>query len=784
MELGVAVGLFVLVAGLITATITGSVSTEVNQRTQGALTTTLTDLVTAVEANPYSQLIENSWTPPSSCTSTDKGTAATSCVTVLGTRYTVHYSRQVGPDVAGQSTGSAAYISITATTTGPDGHTVSYSAQVDEPVVGYQTGDGVLELRLGIAQQGFDGPVYLMHGTTQVASGRPDTNGVVLLRAAASTCTTTSPCTVALTPSSTDPDLAGGWALTGGIVSGSSADIALVAGQVTLASGNVGLAGSIRLDLAGAPASSVAPDLDSYAGTGVAGTTGAGGAATSAELDGPAGVAVDGAGNVFVANSTSCEVDEITATTGVLSVVAGDGTCGSSGTGGTAASAELDHPTGLAVTPSGVLYIGTTTTCRVREVTGGTISTVAGNGTCGASTSGSATGTPLGSINALAVTATGTLYVGQSTYCQVDRVSGGTITTIAGTGSCGTSYTSGGAATSQQLADVWGLAVDAAGNLYISDGTANLVTVLPDSTGSLYGVAVAPGNLYTVASNATPGVPAAGAGHLTAVTGVAIGAGGTLFVASQGTDSLDRISPAGVAAVVAGTGTAGSGGSGGLASSAQLGSPYGLVAGPDGSLYVANTSTDLVDHLVYAVDSALAPGSVCLWGTFPDGVSSVSVPFCNTTAATSIVISQYPDPHNAALEVPVPPGATVTLSTDDPAQMCPQEPGMERYTPTGWRAGAVCTSWTWGAPTSLVEIDGRSRVFTGATVTVRYGVTSWYEVVWRSPADAPVTGAGNTSTWSQPRLSQSCSADGSCTPTPPLDYEAMYCTASKPSCLT
>src|SRR5207247_5607121 len=119
--------------------------------------------------------------------------------------------------------------------------------------------------------------------------------------------------------------------------------------------------------------------ISTVAGNGTAGFSGDGGPATSAQINLPKDVAVDAGGNFYISDSGNCAVRKVMGA-GIISTVAGvAGTCGYSGDGGAATSAQINNPEGITVDGSGNLYIADYTNCRVRNVTGTTISTIAGN---------------------------------------------------------------------------------------------------------------------------------------------------------------------------------------------------------------------------------------------------------------------------------------------------------------------------------------------------------------------------------------------------------------------
>src|SRR5262249_9792156 len=124
------------------------------------------------------------------------------------------------------------------------------------------------------------------------------------------------------------------------------------------------------------------------AGVGTAGYSGDHGPATAAAFDDPSGVAVDSAGNLYIADTGNNVIREVLAATGVVVTVAGEGTTGFSGDGGQAPAAELNGPVGIAVGSAGSFYVADTGNNVIREVSGGVINTVAGNTTAGFSGDG------------------------------------------------------------------------------------------------------------------------------------------------------------------------------------------------------------------------------------------------------------------------------------------------------------------------------------------------------------------------------------------------------------
>ncbi|MEA3354291.1 MAG: hypothetical protein U9Q33_10800 [Campylobacterota bacterium] len=210
--------------------------------------------------------------------------------------------------------------------------------------------------------------------------------------------------------------------------------------------------------------------ITTVAGNGTNGYSGDRSAATSAQLNGSYGVAVDSSGTLYIADTDNHRVRKVD-TDGTITTVAGTGTSGYSGDGSAATSAQLSIPYGVAVDSSGTLYIADSDNHRIRKVdTDGTITTVAGDGTSGYSgDDGAATSAQLSTPIDVAVDSSGNLYIADINNNRVRKVdTDGTITTVAGDGTDGYSGDDG-AATSAQLSTPVDVAVDSSGNLCIAD---------------------------------------------------------------------------------------------------------------------------------------------------------------------------------------------------------------------------------------------------------------------------------------------------------------------------
>jgi sugar lactone lactonase YvrE len=274
--------------------------------------------------------------------------------------------------------------------------------------------------------------------------------------------------------------------------------------------------------------------ITTYAGTGNAAYSGDGGQAIDAEINYPTGVALDTLGNLYIADNGNHRIRKVTVN-GIITTFAGNGTAGYSGNGGQAVAAKLNNPTGLAFDTAGNLYIADWNNHVVRKVAPtGLISTVAGTGTQGYSgDGGAATSAELNFPYGVALDPSGNLYIGDSTNFRVRKVSGGTISTVAGTGSYGYSG-DGGPAIDASLAYPNGVAVDGNGNLYIADGTNRVRRV--NAAGEIVTVA---GN--GTAGNSGNGGPATSA-EIHGEIGLALDSGANLYIADTDNSAIRKVS--------------------------------------------------------------------------------------------------------------------------------------------------------------------------------------------------------------------------------------------------
>ncbi|HUY91114.1 MAG TPA: DUF4214 domain-containing protein [Pirellulales bacterium] len=332
--------------------------------------------------------------------------------------------------------------------------------------------------------------------------------------------------------------------------------------------------------------------IKTVAGNGAYGYTGDGGPATSAEFAKPNGVAVDSAGNLFIADYSNDRVREVNHATGIISTVAGNGKFGFSGDGGQATAAEL-NPSGVALDSSGDLFIADGT--RVREVdhATGIITTVAGNGTLGDSGDGGpATAAQIGLPSGVAVDASGNLFIPDlgGRVREVNHATG-IITTVAGDGTLGFSG-DGGPAAAAELTWPAGVAVDSSGHLFIAGGAEERIREVNLATGVITTVA---GN--GVQGSSGDGGPATAA-SLLSPSGVAVDSSGNLFIADWGNNRIREVNLAtGIITTAAGNGTQGFSGDGGPAGAAELSAPQGVAVDSMGSLFIADTGANRIREM-------------------------------------------------------------------------------------------------------------------------------------------------------------------------------------------
>ncbi len=366
--------------------------------------------------------------------------------------------------------------------------------------------------------------------------------------------------------------------------------------------------------------------------------SGDGGPATSAELNGPVGVTIDRAGNRVVADDGNNRIRVVAASTGTfygqnmtmgdIYTVAGDGTLGFSGDGGPATSAELSNPEGVTTDAAGNLVISDSGNQRVRvaaaatgtfygqAMTAGHIYTVAGDGSFEYSGDGGPATSAGVNPAQTAVDSTGNLVISDSVNSRVrvvavqtgtfygQAMTAGHIYTVAGDGNVEFSG-DGGPATKAGIGSPDGLAVDAAGNLLVSDGFNDRIRVVAVKAGTFYGQAMTAGDIYTVAGDGGRGFSGDGgpatAASLDLPQGITLDAAGNLLIADTGNGRIRVVAAKtgtfyqqamtkGHIYTVAGGASTGFSGDGGPATHAGLVGTEGIAIDGHGDLVISDSN--------------------------------------------------------------------------------------------------------------------------------------------------------------------------------------------------
>jgi len=373
---------------------------------------------------------------------------------------------------------------------------------------------------------------------------------------------------------------------------------------------------------------------------------GDGGPALSASLTNPFLLAVDSTtGNVWIPDYWNNRVRMYTASSGIITTVVGNGLVGD---GGPATSASLYDPRSPILDSEGNLYIVDATNNRIRKVdTSGNISTVAGNGIvcpntqdpCGEG--GSATSASLSIPRTVTIDPSGNLIIADSGVNRIREVTDGNITTIAGTGSAGFSG-DGEPATGAELNDPRGVVLDSSQNMYFVDAGNNRVRRIDATTHDISTIAGngpdgnAPSGCQGQGSFSGDGGPAISA-TLNCPLGLDIDSKGNLFVSDTQNNRIRRIDAVTqIITTVAGNGTAGFSGDGGAATSAMLNNPDRISINAAGNFFISDTNNERirrVDGTTGIITTFAGNGS---FGFAGDGGPAVSASF---SAPTGVVVT-------------------------------------------------------------------------------------------------------------------------------------------------
>ncbi len=322
--------------------------------------------------------------------------------------------------------------------------------------------------------------------------------------------------------------------------------------------------------------------ITTIAGNGTGAYAGDGGQATAAELATPSDVALDASGNIYIADPGNNRIRKVT-TSGIISTIAGIGTNAYSGDGGPATAAELNRAGSVALDGAGNLYIADGNNNVIRKVnTLGIITTVAGNGTIGYSgDGGQATAAQISGPNGVSCDVSGNFYIAENGNSTIRKINtAGIITTVAGNGIGGYSG-DGGQATAAELYSPNRVIFDGLRNMYICDGSNNRIRKV-NTAGIITTIA---GNGMQGFSGDSAQATSA---ELNNPFGVALDAFGNLYISDGSNNRIRKVNTIGIITTIAGNGTGGFSGDNGQDIAAEVSYPGGLTIDNANNLYFAD----------------------------------------------------------------------------------------------------------------------------------------------------------------------------------------------------
>ena len=380
---------------------------------------------------------------------------------------------------------------------------------------------------------------------------------------------------------------------------------------------------------------------------------------TNATFNSPSGVAVDNSGNVYVADINDSAIRKITSN-GVVTTLAGGLTSGFQD--GRGSKAIFNYPAGVAVDHSGNVYVADALNNVVRKITSnGVVTTFAGNGSYGFQ-DGTGTNSAFYYPAGIAVDAAGNVYVADTFNCAIRKItSSGVVTTLAGNGYYGFQDGTGNNAT---FNDPNGLAVDSAGNVYVADALNNAVRKIDTS-----------GHVTTFAGNGTPGFSDGNGFNATFSNpeGVAVDGAGNVYVTDTLNNAIRKIDASSNVTTFAGNGTPGF--LNGVSTHATFSSPVGVAADGAGNIYVGDAGNNVVRKGVQAYVQSIS---------FP----AIAAPFryLNATASSYLPVSYSSSDTNIAI-------IKSSVLAANPSQIVFLKPGTVTITAT--QAGGTNNGMLW-----------------------------------------------------------------------------------------
>ena len=353
--------------------------------------------------------------------------------------------------------------------------------------------------------------------------------------------------------------------------------------------------------------------VTTLAGTGTAGHADGTGAAAS--FNRPNGVATDGAGNIYVADTNNSIIRNITPT-GVVTTLAGTaGVIGHADSVGTGAS--FAYPTGIATDSVGNIYVADSNNQTIRKITPtGLVTTLAGTAGVTGGTDGTGAAASFAYPGGVATDSAGNIYVADTSNSTIRKITpAGVVTTLAGTGTAGYADGTGAAAS---FNNPYGVATDSAGDVYVADTFNSTIRKITPA-----------GVVTTLAGTGTAG-HADGVGTTASFSypdGVATDGAGNIYVADTGNKVIRKITPAGLVTTLAGTaGVLGS--ADGVGPAASFNFPHGVVTDSAGDVYVTDTFNSTIRKITSAGVVTTVVGSNVLYGFIAGSLPGViSAPY-------------------------------------------------------------------------------------------------------------------------------------------------------------
>jgi trimeric autotransporter adhesin len=366
--------------------------------------------------------------------------------------------------------------------------------------------------------------------------------------------------------------------------------------------------------------------------------------ATSANLCVPANIFVDSSENIFIADTGNQTIREV-AVAGTIQTLAGNGTAGYSGDGAAATSAELNYPNSMVVDGVGNIFIADSDNFVIREVASGNIQTVIGNGFASYSgDGGAATDAQLNYPGGVVVDGSGNVLISDSASSVIREVAAasGDIQTLAGTGAecadptatpaCG----DGGLASSAQFNNPYAVALDSSGNVYIADTLDNRIRVINTGAAAITiaTITIGPSEIATVAGNGTAGY--SGDNELATSTelfnplGVFVDSAGNIFIADTENNRIREVAVStGIITTVAGTGAQcnppnATCGDGGVATAANLAFPAGVFVDLSENIYIADSGDNRIREVTASTGNISTVAGTGIPGYAGDGAAAIS----------------------------------------------------------------------------------------------------------------------------------------------------------------